>query len=132
MQQCLFITLHHNYVVYQRAQFKNIKNMCSITICWDLNARFYDTFLTHMHTHTHIYVRRPDEISLMSAIPKKLSIQLSTCPYRPLCSRHFTKNALEIITLAYLYPELWPNQERQTCSNNKIAIAKTTFKVDQR
>ena len=42
----------------------------------------------------NIYVRRLDEISLISAI-KKIVI------YRPFCSRHF---ALKIITLAYLYP----------------------------
>ena len=46
---------------------------------------------------------QPDEISLMSAIQKN---ELSICPYRQLCSRHF---ALKIITLAQLYPELWSN-----------------------
>ena len=38
-------------------------------------------------------MRRPDEISLMSAIKKNIY------PYRPLCSRHF---ALKIITLAHI------------------------------
>ena len=38
-------------------------------------------------------MRRPDEISLMSAMPKNSYLLY---PYRPLCSRHF---ALKISTL---------------------------------
>ena len=51
-----------------------------------MHCQLYPTHThTYLYLHTNIYVRRPDEISLMSVIQKELSI----CPYRPLCSRHF-------------------------------------------